>query len=89
MGQRRLADGLRGVGVIVKVEVTGSVDRSVALGQVQGEGLALLNVPQDQALLAQIFFCESGGHKLYFGVVLPWFSRFICLVYGFSWQAVD
>ena len=24
----------------------GSVDRSVALGQVQGEGLALLNVPQ-------------------------------------------
>ena len=27
--------------------MTGSVDRGVALGQVQGEGLALLNVPED------------------------------------------
>ena len=45
VGQRGLANGLRGVGVIVKVPVTGSVDRSVALGQVQGEGLALLDVP--------------------------------------------
>ena len=47
MGQRRLADGLRGVGVIIEIEVTGSVERGVALGQVQGEGLALLNVPED------------------------------------------
>ena len=44
VGQRRLADGLRGVGVIVKVPMTGSVDRSVALGQIQGEGLAFLDV---------------------------------------------
>ena len=50
VGQRRLADGLRGVGVIVEVPVTGSVDRSVALGQVQGEGLALLNEPEDLAI---------------------------------------
>ena len=49
VGQRRLADGLRGVGVIIEIEVTGSVDRGVALGQVQGEGLALLNVPEDLA----------------------------------------
>ena len=47
VGQRCLADGLRGVGVIVEIEVTGSVDAGLPVREVQGEGLALLNVPQD------------------------------------------
>ena len=47
VGQRRLADGFGCVRVIVEVEVARRVDRSVALGQAQGEGLALLDVPED------------------------------------------
>ena len=45
MGQRRFANGLGGIGVIIEIEVAGSVDAGLAVGQVQGQGLALLDVP--------------------------------------------
>ena len=46
---RRIAEGLRGVRKIIEIEVARRVDRSVALGQVEGEGLALLDVTEDLA----------------------------------------
>ena len=45
VGQRRFANGLGGIGVIIEIEVAGSVDAGLAVGQVQGQGLALLDVP--------------------------------------------
>ena len=42
--QRGVAEGLRGVGVIVEVEVARRVDARFAVGQVQGQGLALRDV---------------------------------------------
>ena len=44
VGQRGVAEGLRGIGVIVQIEVTGSVDAGLAVREIQGQGLALLDV---------------------------------------------
>ena len=46
VGQRGVAEGLGGIGEIVKVEVARGVDARLAVGQVQGQGLALLDVAQ-------------------------------------------
>ena len=43
---RRVAERLRGVRVVVEVELARRVDGSVAIGQVQGQGLAFLDIPQ-------------------------------------------
>ena len=49
MRRRGLADGLRGIGVIVKVPVTGSVDARLAVGQVQSQRLTLRDVAKHLA----------------------------------------
>ena len=43
VGQRRFANGLGGIGVIVQIEVARGVDAGLAVGQVQGKRLALLD----------------------------------------------
>ena len=56
MRHRRVAERLRGVRVVVEVELARRVDGSVAIGQVQGQGLAFLDIPQRLS--------EGGLHEL-------------------------
>ena len=50
--QRGIAEGLRGVGVIVEEKMARRVDAGLPVREVQGEGLALLDVAQDLCLTA-------------------------------------
>ena len=49
VGHGSLADGLRRIGVVIQVEVAGSVDARLAVGQIQVQGLTLLDVAEDLA----------------------------------------
>ena len=51
VGHRLVAQGLRALGEIVEVEVAGQVDRSIALRQLQADGLPFLDVAQHLAVV--------------------------------------
>ena len=59
MGQRSFADGFRGIRIVVQPEVAGSVNAGLTVRQIQGEGLALLDVPSPLVTSAQVFVVEA------------------------------
>ena len=78
--QRGVAEGLRGVGVIVEVEVARRVDARFAVGQVQGQGLALRDVARQT--LSQGTYVLRAKVARPFGAVLLTYSCSLLGLFG-------